>query len=44
VAELMMSRRDAGGRDVELSNSTVALEVELQQRAADPAGVRGGLT
>lgn len=28
----MMFRRDADGRDVELSSSTVALEVELQRR------------
>lgn len=28
----MLFRRDAGGRDVELSGSTVALEVELQRR------------
>ncbi|MFD5185635.1 DUF5655 domain-containing protein [Streptomyces sp. NPDC058372] len=32
MAELMMFRRDADGRDVELSSSTVALEVELQRR------------
>lgn len=32
MAELMLFRRDADGRDVELSGSTVALEVELQQR------------
>lgn len=32
MAELMMFRRDAGGRDVGLSSSTVALEVELQRR------------
>ncbi|MFH9724611.1 DUF5655 domain-containing protein [Streptomyces sp. NPDC017254] len=32
MAELMFFRRDAGGRDVELSGSTVALEVELQRR------------
>ncbi|MFF7801162.1 hypothetical protein [Streptomyces olivaceus] len=32
MADLMMFRRDADGRDVELSNSTVALEVELQRR------------
>lgn len=32
VAELMMFRRDADGRDVELTSSTVALEVELQRR------------
>ncbi|MFD7795619.1 hypothetical protein [Streptomyces sp. NPDC059759] len=32
MAELMMFRRDASGRDVELSSSTVALEVELQRR------------
>ncbi len=32
MAELMMFRRDAGGRDVELPGSTVALEVELQRR------------
>lgn len=30
--ELMLFRRDAGGRDVGLSGSTVALEVELQRR------------
>ncbi|MFD0624280.1 DUF5655 domain-containing protein [Streptomyces sanglieri] len=32
MAELMMFRRDADGRDVELSSSTVPLEVELQRR------------
>ncbi|AEW95117.1 MULTISPECIES: DUF5655 domain-containing protein [Streptomycetaceae] len=32
MAELMMFRRDAEGRDVELPGSTVALEVELQRR------------
>jgi predicted transport protein len=32
VAELMLFRRDADGRDVELSGTTVALEVELQRR------------
>ncbi|MFE2559694.1 DUF5655 domain-containing protein [Streptomyces sp. NPDC059352] len=32
MAELMLFRQDAGGRDVELSGSTVALEVELQRR------------
>lgn len=32
MAELMLFRRDAGGRDVELPGSTVALEVELQRR------------
>lgn len=32
MAEMMMFRRDADGRDVELSSSTVALEVELQRR------------
>ncbi|MBB4981475.1 putative transport protein [Streptomyces sp. SFB5A] len=32
VAELMLFRRDADGRDVELSGATVALEVELQRR------------
>ncbi|MBT2412458.1 hypothetical protein J7I94_18110 [Streptomyces sp. ISL-12] len=32
MAELMMFRRDADGRDVELTSSTVALEVELQRR------------
>lgn len=32
MAELMMFRRDSDGRDVELSSSTVALEVELQRR------------
>ncbi|MFF9784150.1 Predicted transport protein [Streptomyces sp. SceaMP-e96] len=32
MAELMLFRRDAVGRDVELSGSTVALEVELQRR------------
>ncbi len=32
MAELMMFRRDADGRDAELSSSTVALEVELQRR------------
>ncbi|MEW1629350.1 DUF5655 domain-containing protein [Streptomyces sp. NPDC089173] len=32
MAELMMFRRDAGGRDIELPGSTVALEVELQRR------------
>ncbi|MFI9208546.1 DUF5655 domain-containing protein [Streptomyces sp. NPDC053253] len=32
MAELMLFRRDADGRDVELSGSTVALEVELQRR------------
>ncbi len=32
VAELMLFRQDADGRDVELSGSTVALEVELQRR------------
>ncbi|MFF3257864.1 DUF5655 domain-containing protein [Streptomyces sp. NPDC002932] len=32
MAELTLFRRDADGRDVELSGSTVALEVELQRR------------
>lgn len=32
MAELMLFRRDAGGQDVELTGSTVALEVELQRR------------
>jgi RecB family endonuclease NucS len=32
VAELMLFRRAADGRDVELPGSTVALEVELQRR------------
>ncbi|MFB6698330.1 DUF5655 domain-containing protein [Streptomyces rubiginosohelvolus] len=32
MAELMMFRQDANGRDVELAGSTVALEVELQRR------------
>ncbi|MGX1760363.1 DUF5655 domain-containing protein [Streptomyces lydicus] len=32
MAELMLFRRDADGRDMELSGSTVALEVELQRR------------
>ncbi|MFG3199889.1 DUF5655 domain-containing protein [Streptomyces sp. NPDC048208] len=32
MAELMMFRRDANGQDIELSGSTVALEVELQRR------------
>ncbi|BFP56496.1 hypothetical protein SCMC78_63030 [Streptomyces sp. CMC78] len=32
MAELMMFRQDAEGRDVELAGSTVALEVELQRR------------
>ncbi|MFF4453819.1 DUF5655 domain-containing protein [Streptomyces goshikiensis] len=32
MAELMLFRRDADGRDIELSGSTVALEVELQRR------------
>ncbi|WP_184930975.1 DUF5655 domain-containing protein [Streptomyces nymphaeiformis] len=32
MAELMLFRRDADGRDVELSGATVALEVELQRR------------
>ncbi|MFB6838921.1 DUF5655 domain-containing protein [Streptomyces sp. NPDC056361] len=32
MAELMLFRQDARGRDVELSGSTVALEVELQRR------------
>ena len=32
MTELMMFRRDADGRDVELAGSTVALEVELQRR------------
>ncbi|GGN51232.1 hypothetical protein GCM10012285_41130 [Streptomyces kronopolitis] len=32
MAELMLFRRDADGRDVALSGSTVALEVELQRR------------
>ncbi|MET7674518.1 hypothetical protein [Streptomyces seoulensis] len=32
MAELMMFRRDADGQDVEVSGSTVALEVELQRR------------
>ncbi|WP_327417155.1 endonuclease NucS domain-containing protein [Streptomyces sp. NBC_01233] len=32
MAELMLFRRGADGRDVELSGSTVALEVELQRR------------
>ncbi|MEU3702746.1 hypothetical protein AB0E82_10705 [Streptomyces anulatus] len=32
MAELMMFRQDADGRDVELAGSTVALEVELQRR------------
>ncbi|MFE9365660.1 hypothetical protein ACFYNN_23315 [Streptomyces sp. NPDC006978] len=32
MAELMIFRQDADGRDVELAGSTVALEVELQRR------------
>ncbi|WP_406080433.1 endonuclease NucS [Streptomyces zaomyceticus] len=32
MAELMLFRQDADGRDVELSGSTVALEMELQRR------------
>ncbi|MEU7116158.1 DUF5655 domain-containing protein [Streptomyces sp. NPDC046182] len=32
MAELMLFRHDADGQDVELSGSTVALEVELQRR------------
>ncbi|MGW8597661.1 DUF5655 domain-containing protein [Streptomyces sp. NPDC055893] len=32
MAELMLFRQDADGRDVELSGSTVALEVQLQRR------------
>ncbi|GGP78915.1 DUF5655 domain-containing protein [Streptomyces diastaticus] len=32
MAELMLFRRDADGRDVELTGSTVSLEVELQRR------------
>ncbi|MGC4998397.1 DUF5655 domain-containing protein [Streptomyces sp. DT195] len=32
MAELMMFRRDANGQGIELSGSTVALEVELQRR------------
>lgn len=32
MAELMLFRRDADGQDVELTGSTVALEVELQRR------------
>lgn len=32
MAELMLFRQDADGRDFELSGSTVALEVELQRR------------
>ncbi|WP_411573529.1 DUF5655 domain-containing protein [Streptomyces fradiae] len=32
MAELMLFRQDADGRDVELAGSTVALEVELQRR------------
>ncbi|WP_241691481.1 hypothetical protein [Streptomyces sp. GZWMJZ-114] len=32
MAELMLFRQEADGRDVELSGSTVALEVELQRR------------
>ncbi|MFD4505324.1 DUF5655 domain-containing protein [Streptomyces sp. NPDC058457] len=32
MAELMLFRQDSDGRDVELSGSTVALEVELQRR------------
>lgn len=32
MAELMLFRRDAKGRDVEVPGSTVALEVELQRR------------
>ncbi|MFJ9738581.1 DUF5655 domain-containing protein [Streptomyces sp. NPDC101166] len=32
MAELMLFRREADGQDVELSGSTVALEVELQRR------------
>ncbi|MFJ9679339.1 hypothetical protein ACIRP2_14885 [Streptomyces sp. NPDC101194] len=32
MAELMLFRREADGRDVELSGSTVTLEVELQRR------------
>ncbi|MFF3030930.1 hypothetical protein ACFVS7_07955 [Streptomyces rubiginosohelvolus] len=32
MAELMLFRKDADGRDVELSGSTVAMEVELQRR------------
>ncbi|WP_435882274.1 hypothetical protein [Streptomyces kronopolitis] len=32
MAELVLFRRDADGRDAELSSSTVALEVESQRR------------
>ncbi|MFH9267231.1 DUF5655 domain-containing protein [Streptomyces sp. NPDC017546] len=32
MGELMLFRRDAGGQDVELTGSAVALEVELQRR------------
>ncbi|GAB7078147.1 hypothetical protein [Streptomyces albidoflavus] len=32
MAELMLFRHDPDGRDVELSGSTVTLEVELQRR------------
>ncbi|MEV7903031.1 DUF5655 domain-containing protein [Streptomyces anulatus] len=32
MAELMLFRQDADGRDIELPGSTVALEVELQRR------------
>ncbi|MEV7116808.1 DUF5655 domain-containing protein [Streptomyces anulatus] len=32
MAELMLFRRDADGRDIELPGSTVALEVDLQRR------------
>ncbi|MFE5734996.1 DUF5655 domain-containing protein [Streptomyces sp. NPDC056528] len=32
MAELMLFRQDTNGRDIELSGSTVALEVELQRR------------
>ncbi|MFB8089608.1 DUF5655 domain-containing protein [Streptomyces sp. NPDC055992] len=35
MAELMLFRRNADGRDVELAGSTVALEVELQRRVED---------
>ncbi|WP_369392831.1 DUF5655 domain-containing protein [Streptomyces sp. CG1] len=41
MAELMLFRRDADGRDVELPGSTVALEVELQRRVE--AGLEGML-
>ncbi|MFI5882837.1 hypothetical protein [Streptomyces sp. NPDC051554] len=32
MADLMLFRQDAEGRDIELRGSTVALEVELQRR------------